>query len=72
MVYHLNLGVDKFFLFDNSGTAGDGSATARVNKYGYSLDCFGYTPDKIKQEWDEMWEDFYDHIIYIPYQPVDR
>ena len=51
--YHINLGVDKFFLYDNSETKGNlNRATASQTKYGIEMECFGYDNNKILKEFN--------------------
>ena len=56
--YHLNLGVDKFFVHDNSNsvksemTAYDYLVTAETTKIGLNLACFNKTRFQIKQKWE--------------------
>ena len=41
--YHINLGVDKFFIYDNSETTGNWNrARKNQTKYGIGISCFGY------------------------------
>lgn len=78
LAYHITHGVDKFFLYDNVATQGDRStvkpgtwstANGTNTKYGISFSCFGYNRDKTLKEFNEIWEDFKENIIYIPWEP---
>ena len=68
--YHLHLGVDKFILYDNYGSVGDKhGGTKTANKYGFDLSCFGLTDETMKREFEEIWRDYHNHLIYVPWQP---
>jgi hypothetical protein len=43
LAYHVNIGVSRFFLYDNEGTARDdyGESSANETKYGVKLSCIG-------------------------------
>ena len=51
--YHLNLGVDKFFFYDNSNSTKSQMArydylvTAQTTKIGLNLECFNKTQEQI-------------------------
>ena len=49
MGYHINLGIDKFYLYHNYGSTGnDRNATSTATKYGIGLACFGYDNNEEK------------------------
>ena len=37
LIYYINLGIDKFYLYNNEGTTGIDSSTKHNNKYGFSI-----------------------------------
>ena len=42
IIYHLQIGIDKFYLYDNTGTlghktSGGAPSTSMVNKYGFNF-----------------------------------
>ena len=68
--YHLHLGVDKFILYHNYESTGNTkTATSTQTKYGINLTCFGFTNDTMKIEFENIWRDYNDYVIYIPWQP---
>ena len=72
--YHMNLGVDLFFIYDNDGTSGTDvsygvHASSASNKYGLNLQCIS-TEEKTTAELESIWEEFYGHIVFIPWQPL--
>lgn len=52
------LGASKFFLYHSDGSVGFRRATSNSTKYGVGLDCFGYDRERIRTEFDELWEDY--------------
>lgn len=76
--YHLNLGIDKFFVYDNSNSIKsemvkyDYLVTAETTKIGLNLACYNLTKDQIKKKWEEVWLEFYDHIVYVVWEPKDE
>lgn len=46
--YHLNLGIYRFFLYDNEGGTSDDifKGTGNETKYGLKLSCIGLTDEK--------------------------
>ena len=70
--YHIYLGVDKFFIYDNNGSVGEvNKSNTTTNKYGLAYNCVNFTEQEISDEWDDIWEQFYEHIIYVPWQYLD-
>ena len=74
MAYHIENGVDKFFIYDNVGSVGNlrpGSANKTATKKGIDLSCFGFSEEEKVKKFNEIWEDYKEHIVYIPWEPKD-
>jgi hypothetical protein len=70
------IGIDKFFIYDNNGSLGETVDNIRksnttTNKYGLPFSCLNYNDDYIIKQWEDIWEQFYEHIIYVPWQYLD-
>lgn len=73
IAYHMLTGIDKFFIYDNNGTLGEpGRSNPDANKYGFKFECMNLTDQQVADQFDELWEDYYEHIIYVPWQPLDN
>ena len=49
--YHIYLGADKIFIYDNYGSHGNlNRATVNKTKYGMELSCFGVSNEEAKKE----------------------
>ena len=46
--------------------------TLSRNKYGMDYSCIGMAKEKIKSEWQKLWSEFYDFIVYIKFEPKDE
>jgi hypothetical protein len=68
------LGIDKFFIYDNNGSIGMNfsRSNATTNKYGFPFRCLNYTDNDIVKEWEDIWEQFYEHIVYVPWQYLNE
>ena len=74
--YHIHLGVDKFFLYDNSKAVTsewkkryDTLISEKNNKYGLRFDCYGLSEKQVEEQWREIWADYYEHIVVIRWEP---
>lgn len=73
ITYHLNLGFDKIYLYDNTGSIGCDSSTANQNKYNMNFDKIVNMDDTmIQTELINIINDFKDRIEYIKWQPRDN
>ena len=71
--YHRYLGFEKIYLYHSIGSVGkkdtNPKITKNTTKYGAELRCFGYSDQKGEEkmiaEFNEIWEDFKENIIYI-------
>lgn len=72
ILYHLRMGVDKFFLYDNNR---DKNSSLYFLEY-HGLDeflrkCSDNTSDELYELFEDVWEEFYEHIVYIPWRIGD-
>ncbi len=73
IIYHLNLGFDKIYLYDNTGSIGRDSSTQSKNKYNIDFDKLVKMDDIIiNNEMTSIINDFKDNIEYIKWQPIDE
>jgi hypothetical protein len=73
IIYHLNLGFDKIYLYDNTGSIGYDSSTNKNNKYNFNFnEIIEKNEDDIQEELNSIINDFKDNIIYVKWQPKDK
>lgn len=71
IIYHMNIGFTKFFLYDNTGSIGATSSNT-TNKYSFNFDRIITIDDnEIKKELDDILNEFKENIIYVKWQPKD-
>jgi len=69
IIYHIKLGFDHFYLYDNEGsTGGDGNKT--TNKYDFSINTTSLEEDKILL--NNILSKYRDYITYIIWQPKNE
>ena len=67
LIYYINLGIDKFYLYHNEGTSGDGLLSKEVNRYGFSIRSES-TEEDFKQL-NLLLEKYKKYISYTLWQP---
>ena len=73
--YHVHLGADYIVLYDNYDTTGNpgiNDSTENATKRGIKLQWFGQTKESMRIKFNELWEDYFDYIIYLPWQPRNK
>lgn len=70
--YHKEIGFNKFYLYDNTGSIGRGNSTKSKNKYNFNFDKIIKLSDKeIQSHLDNILKK-YPEITYIKWQPKDE
>ena len=71
--YHIHIGFDKIYLYDNDGSSGvDDAVKNKSNKYGMNYDKLFTNKKHIQQEYKRILNEYKDHIIYIKWQPINE
>lgn len=73
LVYHIELGIDHFYLYDNTGSVGRNGSNKEVNKYGipYAKITEGMSDKDIQDILKEIQEDLPKQITYVKWTPMD-
>jgi len=66
--YHLAIGFEHFYLYDNEGSVGRNGSTSTHNKYGFEIGKDENTAEK----WKKIMEKYGDKITYKKWQPKDE
>ena len=70
IIYHINLGFDKIYLYDNTGSIGRNGSNQTTNKYNFNFDSIITLTDKqIEDEMRDIIKTFKNNIVYIKWQP---
>ena len=70
IIYHLNLGFTKIYLYDNTGSIGRNGSTKTINKYNFNFDeIITLTDTQIENELNDILRTYKKNIIYIKWQP---
>ena len=70
IVYHLNLGFDKIYLYDNIGSIGRNGSSKDVNKYNMNFDkLINLSDEQINEEMKNIINEFPNNIVYVKWQP---
>ncbi len=73
IIYHLNLGVDKIYLYDNTGSIGRNGSNKDTNKYNIEFSkIINMTDEEIDKELQNILNDYKDNLVYIKWQPLDE
>jgi hypothetical protein len=73
IIYHLNLGVDKIYLYDNTGSVGRRGSTKDTNKYGVKFnELVSLNDDELDKEMNSIINDYPNKIVYVKWQPKDE
>jgi hypothetical protein len=71
IIYHLNLGFDKIYLYDNTGSVGRNGSSKNVNKYNMNFDkLVNLSDEEVAIEMQNILNDF-PNVIYVKWQPKD-
>ena len=72
IIYHLHIGFDKIFLYDNTGSIGIDSSNKTMNKYAFNFNTIiNMNEDLVNNELQSILNDFKDNVIYVQWQPKD-
>jgi hypothetical protein len=72
IIYHINLGFDKIYLYDNTGSIGIDGSTTNNNKYNFNFnEIINLNDSRLEQELNNIINDFKDYIVYLKWQPKD-
>jgi hypothetical protein len=66
--YHLAIGFEHFYLYDNEGSVGRNGSTSTHNKYGFEIEKDENTAEK----WENIMKKYGDKITYKKWQPTDE
>jgi hypothetical protein len=70
ILYNLNLGFDKIYLYDNTGSIGRNGSNKTTNKYNFNFDEIIILSDnQIKAELDDILSTYKNNLVYIKWQP---
>ena len=73
IIYHINIGFDKIYLYDNTGSIGVDGSSNNNNKYNFKFnEIINLNDDKLNQELNDVLTDFKDNIIYVKWQPKNE
>lgn len=74
LVYHIEIGVDHFYLYDNTGSVGRSGSNKDVNKYGipFAKITEGMSDKDIQDILKEIQQDLPGRITYIKWTPMDK
>ena len=70
--YHKEIGFNKFYLYDNTGSIGRNGSTKRKNKYNFEFDKIVKLSDNELKNYLKTILDKYPEITYIKWQPKDN
>ena len=73
IIYHLNLGIDKIYLYDNTGSIGRRGSNKDTNKYGVNFnDLIVLNNNESEREMNSIINDYPNKIVYVKWQPKDK
>ena len=73
IIYHLNLGFSKIYLYDNTGSVGRNGSNKTTNKYNFNFDeIITLTDKQIDNELQDILTTYKDNLIYIKWQPKNE
>lgn len=76
LLYHITIGVEHFYLYDNTGSKARDSPTNKktivnkVNKYGIHYDTI--SDEYVTKKWKHIKNKYSKYITYIKWQPKDK
>lgn len=65
--YHLAIGFDHFYLYDNSESNGYYGSNDKTNKYGFEMN----EVENLEEKWENIMTTYGDKITYVKWQPKD-
>ncbi len=69
IIYNLNLGFDKIYLYDNTGSIGNNGSNKEKNKYNMNFNkLVNLSDDEINKEMQNILKDF-PNVVYVKWQP---
>lgn len=73
IIYHLHIGFDKIFLYDNTGSVGIDSSNKTMNKYAFNFHTIiNMNEDLVNNELQSILNEFKDNVIYVQWQPKNN
>ena len=73
IIYHLHIGFDKIFLYDNTGSVGIDSSNKTMNKYAFNFNTIiNMNEDLVNNELQSILNEFKDNVIYVQWQPKNN
>ena len=73
IIYHINLGFDKIYLYDNTGSIGVDGSTTNNNKYNFNFsEIINLDDSRLEKELNNIINDYKDYIIYDKWQPKNE
>jgi hypothetical protein len=73
IIYNLNLGFDKIYLYDNTGSVGRNGSNKNTNKYNMNFDkLINISDEEINIELKKIIDEFPNNIIYVKWQPKNE
>ncbi len=72
IIYHLHIGFDKIFLYDNTGSVGYDS-TKTINRYNFNFNTIiNMDENLVNSELQSILNDFKDNVTYVKWQPKNE
>ena len=66
IIYHLNLGVDKIYLYDNTGSIGFAGSDKNKNKYNIKYaELINLTDKEVDRELQNILNEYKDNVVYV-------
>lgn len=73
LIYHILIGFNKFYLYDNTGSKGRNGSTPNINKYNINFnELVKLSDDECKIEMNNILDDFKEYVTYIEWKPLDK
>lgn len=74
LIYHIEIGADHFYLYDNTGSVGRSGNSKGINKYGipYGNITSGMSDQDVQDIMDEIREELPGRITYVKWTPRDK
>jgi hypothetical protein len=70
IIYNLNLGFYKIYLYDNTGSVGRNGSNKTTNKYNFNFDeIINLTDEQINTELNDILSTYKNNLVYIKWQP---
>ncbi len=73
IIYHINLGVDKIYLYDNTGSVGCDGSDKNKNKYNINYaELINLTDEEVDKELQNILNDYKNNVVYVRWDPRDE